>query len=65
MTKELRILRIKHDLSQEEIAQKLGVNKASYNRKENGKMAFSLNDVKKLKKIFNLTPEEVDKIFLS
>nr|WP_195366009.1 helix-turn-helix transcriptional regulator [[Eubacterium] tenue] len=65
MRKELRVLRAKHDLTQKDLAQKLGVEKASYCRKENGKSAFSLEDVIKLKNIFNLTPEEVVKIFLN
>lgn len=65
IAKELKMLRIKHEVSQECLAQQLGVTKASYSRKENGKIAFSLEDVKKLKKIFKLTIEEVEKIFFN
>ena len=49
MTKELKILRIKHDVTQEVVAEKLGVEKTTYCRKEKGKIAFSLQDVKILK----------------
>ncbi|EQK42730.1 hypothetical protein ANS017_26070 [Paraclostridium bifermentans] len=65
MKKELRILRAKYDLTQEALAQKLGVGKASYSRKENGKNPFSVDEVTKLKNIFSLTDEEVVKIFLT
>lgn len=65
MKKELRILRAKHDLTQEAVAQKLGVGKTAYCRKENGKNSFSLDEVTKLKNIFSLTAEEVIKIFLT
>ena len=54
MTKELKILRIKHDVTQEVVAEKLGV-----------KIYFSLQDVKILKEFYNLTPEEVVQIFLT
>ena len=62
MTKELRM---KHDVTQEVVAEKLGVEKTTYCRKEKGKIAFSLQDVKILKEFYNLTPEEVVQIFLT
>lgn len=65
MTKELKILRIKHDITQEGVAEKLGVKKPTYCRKEKGKIAFSLQDVKVLKELYNLTAEEVVQIFLT
>ena len=65
MTKELKILRIKHDVTQEAVAEKLGVKKHTYCRKENGEIAFSIQDVKVLKELYNLTPEEVVQIFLT
>lgn len=40
MTKELKILRIKHDVTQEAVAEKLGVKKPTYCRKEKGEIAF-------------------------
>ena len=46
MTKELKILRIKHDITQEVVAEKLGVKKPTYCRKEKGEIAFSLQDIK-------------------
>lgn len=65
MTKELKILRIKHDVTQEVVAEKLGLKKTTYCRKEKGEIAFSLQDVKILKEFYNLTPEEVVQIFLT
>ena len=65
MKKELKILRIKHDVTKEVVAEKLGVEKTTYCRKEKGKIAFSLQDVKILKEFYNLTPEEVVQIFLT
>ena len=65
MTKELKILRIKHDITQEVVAEKLGTKKPTYCRKEKGEIAFSLQDIKVLKELYNLTPEEVVQIFLT
>lgn len=65
MSTELKILRIRFGYSQQDVAEALGINKASYCRKERGEFRFSLEDVKKLKKIFELSAEDVDKIFLS
>ena len=58
-------MRIKDDVTQEVVAEKLGVEKTTYCRKEKGKIAFSLQDVKILKEFYNLTPEEVVQIFLT
>ena len=65
MTKELKILRIKHDVTQEFVAEKLGVKKPTYCRKERGEISFSLQDIKILKELYNLTPEQVIQIFLT
>lgn len=65
MTKELRILRIKHDFTQEDVAKKLGISKATYCKKEKGEIAFSLKDIKKIKSLYNLTTENVVQIFLT
>lgn len=65
MTKELKILRIKHDVTQEVVAEKLGVEKSTYCRKEKGEIGFSIKDIKVLKELYNLTPEEVVQIFLT
>ena len=65
MTKELKILRIKHDVTQEDVAEKLSIDKSTYCKKEKGEIAFSLKDIKILKEFYNLTSEEVVQIFLT
>lgn len=65
MTKELKILRVKHDFTQEDVAKKLGISKATYCKKEKGEIAFSLKDIKKIKSLYNLTAEKVAQIFLT
>lgn len=66
MTKELRKLRTDFDYTQSDLAELLGLKQtSSYSRKENGKVAFSIEEVKKLKKIFKLSTEDVVKIFLN
>ena len=65
MTKESKIVRLKHYVTQEAVAEKLGVKKPTYCRKEKGEIAFSIQDVKVLKELYNLTPEEVVQIFLT
>ncbi|EOR20406.1 hypothetical protein A500_17265 [Clostridium sartagoforme AAU1] len=44
---ELKVLRCRNKLSQGDIAKKLDITTASYNKKENGKQAFSLLEAKK------------------
>lgn len=56
---ELKSLRVKHGLSQEETAKLLGITTATYNRKENGSRKFSVDEAGKLADIFNATVEEI------
>lgn len=56
---ELKVLRCRNKLSQGDIAKKLDITTASYNKKENGKQAFSLLEAKKIAAIFNLSIEEI------
>ena len=65
MTKELKILRIKYDFTQEDVARKLGIDKTTYCKKEKGEIAFSLKDIKKIKALYNLTTEKLAQIFLT
>ena len=64
----LRILkskRILFNLTQEEIAKKLGINIKSYNLKENGKRAFTLFEAKKIIRLLKLNLNEVNDIFFN
>jgi DNA-binding XRE family transcriptional regulator len=66
MTKELKKLRTDFDYTQSDLAKLLGFKQtSSYSRKENGEIAFSIEEVKKIKKIFRLSIEDVVKIFLN
>ena len=46
-------------LSQEDMARELGISVKTYNVKENGKSEFTLEEARKLLKIFNCKFEEI------
>lgn len=48
--KELKALRVKHDLTQEEAANLLGISRVSYKNKEKGITRFYFDEVKELLK---------------
>ena len=50
--------------TQSELAKALGLSEVSTNKKVNGTIKFSLNEVKKIKEYLNLTNDEVAEIFL-
>lgn len=56
---ELKILRIKNDLTQRQAAKLLGVSLATYNLIENGNRRGSVDFWNEVQKQFNLTGEEV------
>lgn len=56
---ELKSLRVKHGLSQEDTAKLLGITSSTYNRKENGSRKFYVDEAGKLADIFNTTVEEI------
>ena len=60
--KELVKLRVDHDLTQPQAAEKLGVSTATYNLIENGKRRGSAEFWLRLQKEFNLKDSEVWKI---
>ena len=60
---EMRVARIRRDLSQIDMAEMLGITKQAYWRKENGKNVFSLKDLYILREKMQLTDEEVIDIF--
>jgi transcriptional regulator with XRE-family HTH domain len=55
----IRMIRIKQRLSQKFIAKELGLNQSQYSRRENGSIDFSVTEILKLKKIFNVSYEEL------
>jgi transcriptional regulator with XRE-family HTH domain len=55
----IRMIRIKQRLSQKFIAKELGLNQSQYSRRENGSIDFSVTEILKLKKVFNVSYEEL------
>lgn len=65
MNKELKKLRIDYDFTQKNMGEKVfGISESSYCKKEKGTTKFTVDEIKKAKKFFNLTDNEVVKIFL-
>ncbi len=62
---EFKIVQIRAGVSKEDIAKYLGVNPATIYRKFNSESDFTLSELRKLKKMLNLTNEDVDRIFLT
>ena len=50
--------------TQRDLAKGMGLSEVSTNKKVNGTIKFSLNEVKKIKEYLNLTNDEVVEIFL-
>lgn len=57
--KNLKLLRIKHDLTQEELAKALNISLSSYNLIENGERNGSIVFWNSLQDFFKLTGEEI------
>lgn len=62
---ELRVARIRREVSQAKMAAFLGITESGYCMKEKGKRAFSLADVQAITKFLSLTPREVLLIFFN
>lgn len=62
MRTDLKILRIKHNLTQTDIAQKLGVSKSTYNLVEQGKRNGSKKFWLAVQNLFELGDAEVWKL---
>jgi putative transcriptional regulator len=59
MKNDLRVLRAKHDLTQAELADKLGVSRQTVNAIETGKYDPSLPLAFKIARVFGRTIEEI------
>ena len=51
--------RIKRGYTQEQIAELLNIKQNTYSNKENGKRAFTIEEIRKLKRILNTTYDEL------
>lgn len=63
MSRELKALRVRHGYTQKVLAELLDLGETSYTKRENGVASFTLEEVKKMKEIFHLSPEQVIEIF--
>jgi DNA-binding XRE family transcriptional regulator len=59
----LKAIRIKHGLTQDDIAERINISGTSYNKRENGKLEFTLSELITLAIIFNLSKEQIYDIF--
>lgn len=57
--KSLKILRVRHDLTQEMMAERLGMSRQAYAKIENGQAAGSISFWLKVQFAFNITSEEM------
>lgn len=59
MSRKLKALRIAKGLSQSDMAKILGIGLTTYNKKEQGKIPFSLPEAKYIADIFGATIDEI------
>jgi putative transcriptional regulator len=60
---KLRTIRLANNLTQKQLAKKLGYSRTAYSKREIGTQKFDMNDIKILKKELNLSIEQIDDIF--
>ena len=63
-SRELKSLRVLRGLTQKELADKLGMSETSYTKRENGQISFTIDEIKNLKLILQLTNEDIIRVFL-
>lgn len=63
MRTDLKVLRIKHHLTQAQLAEKLGVSYATYNLIEQGKRKGSVEFWRKIQNTFNLADADMWQLY--
>lgn len=61
--KEFRVALLRAELSQTELADRIGMSRQGLSLKANGKREFKLSEIKKISEALGLTSEDVDVIF--
>ena len=56
---KIKEYRIKSGYNQEQVANILNIHQASYSNKERGTRGFTVEELKKLKELFNVTYDEL------
>lgn len=65
MRNELKVLRVKHQLTQQQLAEKLGVSTVTYNLIEQGKRQGSKDFWFKLQQLFKLADGELWQLYIN
>ena len=60
----IRLLRLKNRYTQEKLASYLGISVASYSQRERGDIRFNVVETLKLSKLYGLSLDEYNEIFL-
>lgn len=60
---ELKVERVRNNLTQEELSKKLDISYSAYVSKEQGRSDFTREEIKNLKEILNLSDERLIEIF--
>ena len=63
MRTNLKVLRVKHQLTQAQLAEKLGVSYATYNLVEQGKRKGSTEFWQRIQTLFNLTDADMWQLY--
>ena len=58
-TEKMKILRITHNMTQSDVAEKIGISLSLYNLIENSKRVGSIETWKKIQKLFSLSDKEM------
>lgn len=62
---EFQVAQIRAGVGKEDLAKSLNVNLTTIYRKINGESDFTLSELKALKRVLNLSNDDVDRIFFS
>lgn len=62
--RKIKLLRVAHGLTQEDVADVLGVHVSTYSKKESGEAPFNLTEINLLKEFYELSNNEVVETFL-
>ena len=59
----LKSQRVKKGLTQKKVSEILNIDSTSYSKKENGIIEFKASEINLIRKIFELSPEDIMEIF--
>lgn len=62
---KFKIMLLEHHETQERLAKALGVTGTTLSYKVTGQSEFTQSEIRKIKERYNLTPDQVDKIFFT